>query len=60
MGTIAAQLLLQRIRDPGGTPQTIKIPVNLIARGSGELPPSVAGKAPRRRPDQAARPSMAR
>ena len=43
MGTIAAQLLLQRIRDPGGAPQTIKIPVSLIARGSGELPPPGAG-----------------
>jgi LacI family transcriptional regulator len=60
MGTIAAQLLLQRIRDPKGTPQTIKIPVNLIARGSGELPPPGAGKAPGRRPARAARPSMAR
>jgi LacI family transcriptional regulator len=60
MGTIAAQLLLQRIRDPGGTPQTITIPVNLIARGSGELPPPGAGKAPGRRPAQVARPSLAR
>ena len=42
VGTIAAQLLLKRIRDPGGLPQTVKVPVNLIARGSGELPPSAA------------------
>jgi LacI family transcriptional regulator len=40
MGTIAAQLLLLRIGDPGRAPQTIEIPVNLIARGSGELPPA--------------------
>jgi LacI family transcriptional regulator len=60
MGTIAAQLLLQRIRDPGGIAQTIKIPVSLIARGSGELPPPGAGKAPRRRPATVPRPSMAR
>jgi LacI family transcriptional regulator len=40
MGTIAAQLLLKRIRDPGGTPQTVNVPVRLIARGSGELPPA--------------------
>jgi LacI family transcriptional regulator len=42
MGTIAAQLLLERIRDPEGAPQTVKVPVNLIARGSGELPPAAA------------------
>jgi LacI family transcriptional regulator len=42
MGTIAAQLLLNRIRDPAGIPQTVKVPVNLIARGSGELPPPAA------------------
>jgi LacI family transcriptional regulator, galactose operon repressor len=60
MGTIAAQLLLQRIRDPGGTPQTIKVPVNLIARGSGELPPPGAAKASRRRPAPVARPTLAR
>jgi LacI family transcriptional regulator len=47
MGTIAAQLLLLRISDPGRAPQTIEIPVNLIARGSGELPPHGAGKAPK-------------
>jgi LacI family transcriptional regulator len=60
MGTVAAQLLLRRIRDPGGTPQTIKIPVSLIVRGSGELPPPGGGKVPRRRTAQVARPSMAR
>jgi LacI family transcriptional regulator len=38
MGTIAGQMLIERIRDPGGGPQTVKVPVNLIARGSGELP----------------------
>jgi LacI family transcriptional regulator len=60
MGTIAAQLLLLRIRDPGRAPQTIEIPVNLIARGSGELPPPDAGKAPRRRSAPVTRASMAR
>jgi LacI family transcriptional regulator len=60
MGTIAAQMLLKRIRDPGGIPQTVTIPVNLIARGSGELPPPGGRKARPRRPGAAARPSMAR
>jgi LacI family transcriptional regulator len=59
MGTIAAQLLLQRISDPGRAPQTIEIPVTLIARGSGELPPPGEGKAPRRRSAPVTRPSMA-
>jgi len=53
MGTVAAQMLLKRIRDPGGIPRTVKIPVSLIVRGSGELPPAASG-AP---PDPAARPS---
>lgn len=57
MGTIAAQTLLKRIRDPCGIPQTVKIPVNLIARGSGELPPPGARKAPPTQPDPAAWPS---
>jgi LacI family transcriptional regulator len=60
MGSIAAQLLLQRISDPGRAPQTIEIPVNLIARGSGELPSPGEGKAPRRRSPPITRPSMAR
>jgi len=59
MGTIAAQLLLERIRDPGGTPQTIKIPVSLITRGSGELGPAGGGQEPPR-PAPVPRPSMAR
>jgi LacI family transcriptional regulator len=40
MGTIAAQLLLKRIREPGAPPQTVNVPVSLIVRGSGELPPA--------------------
>jgi LacI family transcriptional regulator len=44
LGTTAARLLLKRIRDPGGIPETVKIPVSLIARGSGELPPAGAGE----------------
>jgi LacI family transcriptional regulator len=39
MGTIAGQLLLKRIGDPGGIPETVNVPVKLIARGSGELLP---------------------
>ena len=35
MGTIAAQLLLKRIREPHGQPQTVNIPVPLGARGAG-------------------------
>ena len=48
MGTIAAQLLLKRIRDPRGQPQTVNVPVTLIARGSGELPPPTGSGQPRR------------
>jgi LacI family transcriptional regulator len=48
MGTIAAQLLLKRIRDPHGQPQTVNVPVTLIARGSGELAPPPGSGRPRR------------
>jgi len=50
LGTIAAQLLLKRIRDPAAIPRTVKIPVNLIARGSGELPPPSEKSASSRPP----------
>jgi LacI family transcriptional regulator len=60
LGTVAAQMLLKRIRDPDGIPQTVKIPVSLIARGSGELAPPDASEAPSRPADPAARPSAAR
>jgi LacI family transcriptional regulator len=37
MGTLAAQLLLHRIRDPNGAPETVQVPTRLLARGSGEI-----------------------
>jgi LacI family transcriptional regulator len=47
MGTLAAQLLLRRIRDPDGAPETVEVPVSLVTRGSGEISPPgpVAGLA---------------
>ncbi len=39
LGTLAAQMLLHRIRDPGRPPETVEVPVRLLARGSGEIPP---------------------
>jgi LacI family transcriptional regulator len=42
LGTLAARMLLNRMRVPDGVPQTVKVPVRLIARGSGELPPRPA------------------
>jgi LacI family transcriptional regulator len=42
MGTLAAQLLLHRIQNPHGAPETVEVPVSLLTRGSGEIPPSVA------------------
>lgn len=39
LGTLAAQMLLHRIRDPKGTPETVEVPTRLLARGSGEIPP---------------------
>jgi LacI family transcriptional regulator len=38
MGTLAAQMLLHRIRDPSGAPETVEVPTRLLARGSGEIP----------------------
>jgi LacI family transcriptional regulator len=40
MGTLAAQLLLHRIRDPDGAPETVEVPVTLLSRGSGEIAPA--------------------
>jgi LacI family transcriptional regulator len=37
MGTLAAQMLLHRIRDPHGAPETVEVPTRLLARGSGEI-----------------------
>ena len=39
MGTRTAELLFQRIDEPGGTPVRVDVSTRLIARGSGELPP---------------------
>ncbi|HEV2374000.1 MAG TPA: LacI family DNA-binding transcriptional regulator [Streptosporangiaceae bacterium] len=39
LGTLAAQMLLHRIRDPDGTPETVEVPTRLVTRGSGEIPP---------------------
>lgn len=39
LGELAAQLLLHRIRDPHGSPETVEVPTNMLTRGSGEIPP---------------------
>ncbi|MEW9551416.1 LacI family DNA-binding transcriptional regulator [Nonomuraea sp. NPDC050783] len=39
MGRVAAELLFRRLRGDGGPPEHIQLPVRLIPRGSGELPP---------------------
>jgi LacI family transcriptional regulator len=39
LGELAAQMLLHRIRDPHGSPETVEVPTNLITRGSGEIRP---------------------
>jgi LacI family transcriptional regulator len=38
LGTLAAQMLLHRRRDPSGAPETVEVPTRLIPRGSGEIP----------------------
>jgi LacI family transcriptional regulator, galactose operon repressor len=43
LGTLAAQMLLHRIRNPVGTPETVEVPVTLLTRGSGEIAPPRAG-----------------
>ncbi len=60
MGTIAAQMLLKRIRNPGAIPQTVNVPVSLVARGSGELPPPADGQSEPQPQEAAARPSTMR
>ncbi len=40
MGTLAAQMLLHRIRDPSGAPEAVEVPTRLLTRGSGEIPPA--------------------
>jgi LacI family transcriptional regulator len=39
LGTLAAQMLLHRIRDPSGAPEVVEVPTRLLTRGSGEIPP---------------------
>ncbi|WP_394367690.1 LacI family DNA-binding transcriptional regulator [Nonomuraea phyllanthi] len=39
MGRVAAELLFRRLRGDAGPPQHVELPVRLVARGSGELPP---------------------
>jgi LacI family transcriptional regulator len=39
LGTLAAQMLLHRIRDPEGAPEAVEVPTRLLTRGSGEIPP---------------------
>jgi LacI family transcriptional regulator len=50
IGRTAIKLLLERSADPGRPMQTITVPVELIARGSGELappmPPGLTAAAP--------------
>ncbi|MFF4196419.1 LacI family DNA-binding transcriptional regulator [Nonomuraea sp. NPDC001831] len=40
MGRVAAELLFRRLRGDGGPPEHVELPVRLIPRGSGELPPT--------------------
>jgi LacI family transcriptional regulator len=39
LGELAAQMLLHRIRDPHGVPETVEVPTTMLTRGSGEIPP---------------------
>jgi len=41
LGELAAQMLLHRIRDPHGSPETVEVPTTMLTRGSGEIPPLV-------------------
>jgi len=41
LGTLAAQMLLHRIRDPHGSPETVEVPTTMLTRGSGEIPSRV-------------------
>ncbi len=35
---LAAEMLVHRIREPRGTPETVQVPTRLITRGSSEIP----------------------
>ena len=39
LGELAAQMLLHRLRDPHGAPETVEVPTTMLTRGSGEIPP---------------------
>lgn len=43
IGTLAAEILVHRIREPGGTPEIVQVPTRLVTRGSGEIPPHHCG-----------------
>jgi LacI family transcriptional regulator len=49
LGTLAAQMLLHRLRDPDAAPETVEVPTSLLTRGSGELSPPGADELPRAR-----------
>ena len=51
LGTLAVQMLLHRLRDPDGAPETVEVPTRLLTRGSGEIPPPDAGETPPARAD---------
>jgi len=46
LGTLAAQMLLHRIRDPNGAPEVVEVPTRLVTRGSGEIPAPGANEMP--------------
>jgi LacI family transcriptional regulator len=52
LGTLAAQMLLHRIRDPDGAPEAVEVPTRLLARGSGEILPPDAGEGGLARVDE--------
>jgi LacI family transcriptional regulator len=39
LGELAAQMLLHRMGDPHGSPETVEVPTTMLTRGSGEIPP---------------------
>jgi LacI family transcriptional regulator len=52
LGTLAAQMLLHRRRDPSGALEAVEVPTRLIARGSGEIPPPGPDEMPAARADE--------
>jgi LacI family transcriptional regulator len=43
MGRIAAELLFGRLAGDGGPARRVELATRLITRGSGEIPPGLAG-----------------